>query len=88
MAVEAKRRKERYKPIYFTDDDFGNIDRAHDNPMVISKLVHNFLVKQILVDQGSSVDILYSHAAKALGLEKSTYSTYIGMLVGFIRGQV
>ena len=56
--------------------------------MVIWTLVHNFLVKQILVDQGSSADILYSHVAEALGLEKCTYSAYTGTMVGFTRGQV
>ena len=56
--------------------------------MVISALVHNFLVKRILVDQGSSVDILYSHMAEALGLQKSMYNAYTGALMGFIGGLV
>ena len=68
MATEAKRRKDHHEPIYFTEDDYGDIDREHDDPMVISALIHNFLVKRILVDQGSSADILYSHTAEALGL--------------------
>ena len=50
MTMEAKWRKDQYKPIYFTEDDFGDIDRVHDDPMVILALVHNFLVKRILVD--------------------------------------
>ena len=50
MATEAKRRKDNHEPIYFTEDDFEDIDRKHDDPMVISTLIHNFLVKQILVD--------------------------------------
>ena len=28
MAVEAKRRKERYEPIYFTEKEFGNIENV------------------------------------------------------------
>ena len=43
--------------------------------MVISALVHNFLMKWILVDQESSADILYSHAVEALGFEKGAYNT-------------
>ena len=50
MSIEAKQRKDQYEPIYFIEDDFGYIDQVHDNPMVISALVHNFLVKWILVD--------------------------------------
>ena len=86
--MEAKWRKDQYKPIYFTEDNFGDINQAHDDPMVILVLIHNFLVKQILVDQGSSVDILYSHTAKALDLQKSIYNAYTSTLVGVIRGQV
>ena len=87
MATEAKRRKDHHEPIYFTEDDYGDIDREHDDPMVISALIHNFLVKRILVDQGSSADILYSHTAEALGLQKTTYNAYAGALVGFAGGR-
>ena len=44
MAMEAKWRKDQYEPIYFTEDDFGDIYWVHNNPMVISTLEHNFLV--------------------------------------------
>ena len=37
-------------PIYFIEEDFKDIDRDHDDLMVISTLMNNFLVKQILVD--------------------------------------
>ena len=87
MTMETKRRKAHYKLIYFTEDDFGDIDREYNNPMVISALIHNFLVKRILVDQGSSTDILYSHAAEALGLQKSMYNAYADALVGFTEGK-
>ena len=50
MIVEPKWRRDQYEPIYFTEDDFGDIDWAHNDPMVILVLVHNFLVKWILVD--------------------------------------
>ena len=44
MNIENKKRKEHYKPIYFTEEDFGDIKKEYDNPMVISILIHNFLV--------------------------------------------
>ena len=86
--MEAKQRKDRYEPIYFIKDDFSDTDQVHNDPIVISALVHNFLVKRILVDQRRSADILYSHAAKTLGLEKDAYNTYTSMLIGFTKGQV
>ena len=88
MNVEPKKRRNQYKPIYFFEEDFGDIDQDHDDPMVISTLIHNFLVKWILIDQGSLADILYSHMVEVLGLKRNMYKFYTGMLVGFARGQV
>ena len=47
MAInsESKKWKEHYEPIYFIEEDFGDIEREHDNLMVISALIHKFLVK-------------------------------------------
>ena len=45
MNVEHKKWREQYEPIYFTVEDFGDIDREHNDLMVISELIHNFLVK-------------------------------------------
>jgi len=45
--------------IMFTDRDFRNIDTKQDDPMVINIEVANYEVRKTLVDQGSSVDILY-----------------------------
>ncbi|XP_020211736.1 uncharacterized protein LOC109796476 [Cajanus cajan] len=46
-------------PIIFTDDDFDGINLNQDDPMVISVEVANWEVQKTLVDQGSSVDVLY-----------------------------
>lgn len=43
-----------------TDDDFKGIKHVnHDDPMVISIIITNFMVSKVLIDQGSSDDILY-----------------------------
>ena len=41
MMIESKSRKDQYKPIHFIKDDFGDIDQAHNDPLVISTLIHN-----------------------------------------------
>ena len=45
MNSKSKKWKEHYKSIYFKEDEFGDIEREHDDPMVIFTLIHNFLVK-------------------------------------------
>jgi len=51
--------RRRMPPIIFTDDDFHGLDHQQDDPMVITIEIENYAVKKFLVDQGSSVDILY-----------------------------
>ncbi|KAJ1395702.1 hypothetical protein SESBI_33153 [Sesbania bispinosa] len=48
--------------ISFSDMDFEGIKPHQDDSMVIKALIANFMVKRILVDQGSSTDILYWEA--------------------------
>ncbi|XP_020207579.1 uncharacterized protein LOC109792569 [Cajanus cajan] len=45
--------------ITFTEADFRGIDPDQDDPMVVSVEIHNCIVRKMLVDQGSSADILY-----------------------------
>ena len=45
MNAKNKKGNENYDPIYFTKEDFGDIKREHDDPMVISTSIHNFLIK-------------------------------------------
>jgi len=46
-------------PITFTDEDFKGVDSSQDDPMVILVNIDKFTIMKTLVDQGSSVDILY-----------------------------
>ena len=49
----------RMPPITFTDEDFKGVDYRLDDTMVISVDINRFTIRKTLVDQGSSVDILY-----------------------------
>jgi len=47
-------------PITFTDEDFKGVDyRQQDDPMVISVDIDQLTIQKTLMDQGSSIDILY-----------------------------
>ena len=55
----------------------------HHDPLVISLTVANCLVKRILVDNGSSGNIIFQAAYKDLGLEESALTRRITPLIGF-----
>ena len=48
--------------IIFTEDDVYNTVQPHDDPMVITVQIANCLVHRVLIDTGSSVDILFKGA--------------------------
>jgi len=52
-------KKRTLPPVLFTDEDFQEIDPDHDDPMVITVEITKYAVMKTLVDQGSSLDILF-----------------------------
>ena len=70
--------------IFFSDDDYPKgFNRQHDDPMVIIVTIHSYPIKLIMVDQGSSADILYSTAAASMGVRKFDLKPHEGSLIGF-----
>jgi len=51
--------RENEEPITFTPADRGDIILPHDNPMVISTVIAKHPINRILVDSGSSVNLIY-----------------------------
>ena len=45
--------------ITFTDEDIERIHHPHDDAIVITLLIADYTTKNVLVDNGSSTDILY-----------------------------
>ena len=45
--------------ITFTNDDARRVHHPHDNAIVITLLIADYTTKRVLVDNGSSADILY-----------------------------
>ncbi|GAV81206.1 LOW QUALITY PROTEIN: hypothetical protein CFOL_v3_24665, partial [Cephalotus follicularis] len=48
--------------ISFSEADYEGVRLPHDDPVVVTLLVELFTMKRILIDNGSSTDILYKHA--------------------------
>ncbi|KAI9125063.1 hypothetical protein K1719_003679 [Acacia pycnantha] len=47
----------------------NELDKPHDDTLVISVLLGNFDIKRVLVDPGSSVNIIYLEMVKEMGLQ-------------------
>ena len=45
--------------ITFTDKDAARIHHPHDDAIIISLLIADYSTRRVLVDNGSSADILY-----------------------------
>ena len=80
--------KRRMPPIIFTDDDFHGLDHHQDDPMVITVEIDNYAIKKVLVDQGSSVDILYWATYQKLQLSDTAMVPYEEPIYGFSGEQV
>ncbi|GFS30390.1 hypothetical protein Acr_00g0011640 [Actinidia rufa] len=59
-------------PITFSNDDLRGLHLPHDDALVVSVVIANFNVQRILIDNGSSADILFISAFERMkiGLEK------------------
>ncbi|XP_057432272.1 uncharacterized protein LOC130725025 [Lotus japonicus] len=68
--------------------DFDGVKPHKDDPVVVQLRVNNFNVRRVLLDQGSSDDIIYGDAFDKLGLSDSDLTPYAGTLVGFAGEQV
>ena len=56
--------------ITFSDFDMKGYQHAHDNPLVIKAIIANKTVHRVLVDNGSSADIIF--AFDKMGIERES----------------
>ncbi|GAV77941.1 LOW QUALITY PROTEIN: hypothetical protein CFOL_v3_21409, partial [Cephalotus follicularis] len=68
--------------ISFSEADEG-VRLPHDDPVVVTLLVELFTMKRILIDNGSSADILYKHAFDQLRMPADQLKPVKTPLVGF-----
>ena len=54
--------------ITFTDKDARGIQTFHDDAVVISLIIANYDVKRVLVDNGSSANMLFYEAFQKMNL--------------------
>lgn len=66
-----------------TEADAIGVDFPHHDPLVMTVMVDNSRVHCCLVDEGSSVNVLYSSAFEAMGLKSTNLRPTVNPLQGF-----
>ena len=79
------RKKIKYaqEPIAFNDKDLEGTTQPHDDALVVTARINGFIVKRVLVDQGSGAKVMYPNLFRGLGLKAKDLSKYDTPLVGF-----
>nr|XP_023894714.1 uncharacterized protein LOC112006640 [Quercus suber] len=78
-----KRMKPTKEPIAFDDCDLEGTVQPHDDALVVSARIGGFLVKRVMIDQGSGAEVMYPDLYRGLGLSSADLSEYGTPLVGF-----
>ena len=78
-----KKLKYIWEPIAFNDDDLEGTIQPHDDALVVAGRINGFIVKRVLIDQGSGAKVMYPDLFKGLGLKNEDLSRYDTPLMGF-----
>ena len=92
---EPKRAKvERPLVMGFSDEDKIGTIQPHDDALVITLRIRGYDMKRVMVDQGSTAEIMYPNLYKRLNLKAENLMPYSSPLVSFegkiiiLKGQV
>ncbi|XP_065626703.1 uncharacterized protein LOC136066384 [Quercus suber] len=67
----------------FNESDSRGVKQPHNDPLVIKLTIERFKTKRVLVDNGSSVDIIYFSAFQQLKLDPNRLRPFDSPLVSF-----
>ena len=71
------------RDIFFSEEDARGVKQPHEDPLVIMLTIEGFNTRRILVDNGSSMDIIYLSA-----FQLGRLSPFESPLVSFSRDRV
>ena len=69
--------------ITFSDSDLEGCQHPHDDPLVIRAVVANKTIHRVLVDNGSSADIIFASAFDKMGIGRERLELINTHLRGF-----
>ena len=78
-----KKLKYTREPIAFDDNDLEGTIQPHDDALVVTARINGFIVKKVLIDQGSGAKVMYLDLFKGLGLKNENLTKYDTPLMGF-----
>jgi hypothetical protein len=74
--------------ISFSEDDARNIHHPHDDALVVTLTIAGFITRRVLIDNGSSADIIYLPAYQQMKIDKEQLKPIDIPLVGFTGDKV
>jgi hypothetical protein len=83
-----KSQKRETQVIGFSDDDYAGVSLPHTDALVLTLAIVNHKIHRILIDTGSSADILYRSAFELMKIDRSKVIPARHSLVGFTGEQV
>ncbi|XP_010684556.2 uncharacterized protein LOC104899119 [Beta vulgaris subsp. vulgaris] len=78
----AEEKKLRSMTISFDEED-GDEEADHHDGLVVSLTVSNYLMKKVLIDNGSSANIILKSALESMGLQEANILKKATVLFGF-----
>ena len=78
-----KRMKVSRCTISFDEEDLEGTIQPHDDALVVTALISGFVMKRVMIDQGSGADVMYPNLFEGLGLKNQDLMKYDTPLVLF-----
>ena len=69
--------------ISFGEEDLEGTIQPHDDALVVTARISEFLVKRVMIDQGSGADVMYPDLFEGLELKNQDLVKYDTPLVSF-----
>jgi hypothetical protein len=74
--------------VTFSSEDEVRVSYPHDDVLVVTLMIGNYTTHRVLVDNGSSADVLFLSAFEKMKIEQKRIASAPVPLVGFIREKV